>query len=246
MCRTMTTGTGKLAGRRGINCLSACGPPVDTPITRMSVRRGLVGAVSSAGAVGADGAVGGGDAGALVALATPRSLAPAAALTFAMRSSATSSTRSDASAVGFCTTSTAPASSARMTCSPVSLAALSRTTGTGRRAIWRRRKSSPSSCGMLRSSVTTSGRSCSTSSSASAPSRAAPTTSRNGLRESICRTTLRTNAESSTISTRTTPLIKLSLRCEMRNPKASLARGLLRYVNFDIRICFGFWGKAPG
>src|SRR5579884_1170843 len=58
---------------------------------------------------------------------------------------------------------------------------------------------------MLRSSVITSGRSCSTSSKASSPSRAAPTTSRNGLRESICRTTLRTKAESSTISTRTTP-----------------------------------------
>ena len=112
-----------------------------------------------------------------------------------------------------------PGVHARMTCSPLSLAALSRTTGTGRRAICRRRKSSPSISGMFRSRVTTSGRSCSTNSSASAPSRAAPTTSRKGLRQSICRTTLRTYAESSTISTRTTPAIDSALARACTHPK---------------------------
>src|SRR5881227_1443197 len=57
--------------------------------------------------------------------------------------------------------------------------------------------------GMFRSHVTTSGLSSSTRSSASRPSRATPTTSTKGLRLSICDTTLRTYAESSTTSART-------------------------------------------
>src|SRR5262249_53915242 len=46
---------------------------------------------------------------------------------------------------------------------------------------------------------------------ASSPSRAVPTTSKNGLRESISRITLRTNAESSTTRTRTSEFITYSV-----------------------------------
>jgi hypothetical protein len=53
-------------------------------------------------------------------------------------------------------------------------------------------KPTPSSSGMIRSQVMTSGRSSAAISSASLPSRAAPTTSMNGLRDNICRITLRT------------------------------------------------------
>ena len=66
------------------------------------------------------------------------------------------------------------------------------TIGTGRRAICSRTNPTPSMLGMIRSQVTTSGFSSATSSSASTPSRAVPTTSMNGLRDSICLTTLRT------------------------------------------------------
>ena len=97
-----------------------------------------------------------------------------------------------ASAVGFCTKSMAPASSAASTCSPASAAMLMITIGTGRRAICARTNATPSITGMFRSQVTTSGRRVSTSSSASPPSRAVPTTSMNGLRSSICDTTFRT------------------------------------------------------
>ena len=97
-----------------------------------------------------------------------------------------------ASAVGFWTKSMAPASSAASTCAPCSAAMLMRTMAIGRRAICVRTKVRPSITGMFRSQVTTSGRSSSTRSSASAPSRAVPTTSMNGLRDSIWATTLRT------------------------------------------------------
>ena len=72
-----------------------------------------------------------------------------------------------------------------------------------------RTKATPSIAGMFRSQVTTSGLSSAIISSASAPSRAVPTTSMNGLRESICLTTLRTYAESSTTTTRTMSVIEL-------------------------------------
>ena len=37
MCMTITTGTGKSAGSCGIIYFNACGPPVDMPITTMSI-----------------------------------------------------------------------------------------------------------------------------------------------------------------------------------------------------------------
>ena len=65
------------------------------------------------------------------------------------------------------------------------------TIGTGRTAIWRLMNATPSVPGMIKSHVTTSGRSRSTISSASSPSLAAPTTSIDGCRDSISLTTLR-------------------------------------------------------
>jgi hypothetical protein len=68
---------------------------------------------------------------------------------------------------------------------------LTMTIGNRRRDICRWMKPTPSVPGMIRSQVTTSGLSCSTSSSASSLSRAVPTTSSVGLRDSISFTTLR-------------------------------------------------------
>jgi hypothetical protein len=79
---------------------------------------------------------------------------------------------------------------------------LTSTIGTARRDICACTNATPSIPGMLRSQVITSGRSASAISSASSPSREVPTTSRNGLRDSIWLTILRTYAESSTTSTR--------------------------------------------
>ena len=172
-------GTGKFAGRRGMTTLSACGPPVEVPISTISTRP----LVATPGGIG----------GSALATGRPwRSGACAAALTFSTSSSAMSSSLSVASAVGFCTKSMAPASRAASTASPAWLATLMMMIGTGRRAICARTKSVPSICGMFRSQVTTSGFSSATCSSASTPSRAVPTTSMNGLRSSICLTTLRT------------------------------------------------------
>src|SRR5580765_2851780 len=106
--------------------------------------------------------------------------------------------------------STAPASSALRTSSPASLATLTMTMGTGARAICSRTNPTPSRFGMIRSQVTTSGFSSTTRSSASCPSRAVPTTSRNGLRVKIWVTTFRTYAESSTTRTRVTLLFVIS------------------------------------
>ena len=121
MCSTIAIGTGSSAGSRGITIFSACGPPVEMPMHDDVDRAGCRGRRATAGA---------GD----LARDAPAARA-AAALTFSISSSAISSSRSVASAVGFCTKSTAPASSAASTCSPDSLATLTMTIGTGRRAI---------------------------------------------------------------------------------------------------------------
>jgi hypothetical protein len=113
-------------------------------------------------------------------------------LTFSRSSSATSSRRSLASAVGFCTKSIAPASSAASTSSPARLAMLMMTIGIARRDICSCTKRTPPISGMFRSQVMTSGVSSRASSSASRPSRAVATTSTNGLRDSICVTIFRT------------------------------------------------------
>ncbi len=97
-----------------------------------------------------------------------------------------------ANAVGFCTKSTAPASRAARTCSPDSAAMLMMTIGMGCLPICACTNETPSITGMLRSHVITSGASSFASSSPSCPSRAMPTTWMNGLRDSICDTTLRT------------------------------------------------------
>src|SRR5207248_9667731 len=60
----------------------------------------------------------------------------------------------------------------------------------------------PSTCGMLMSIVSTSGLSCSVFSTASLPSRASPHTSMDGSALMMLCSTLRMNAESSTINTR--------------------------------------------
>ena len=49
MWRTIATGTGKSAASRGIRARSACGPPVEMPITTMSTRCGLRGSGQSLG-----------------------------------------------------------------------------------------------------------------------------------------------------------------------------------------------------
>ena len=90
MCSTIATGIGKSAGKRGISTLSACGPPVEMPINED------VGCATRECAT--FDAAGGGVA---TAAATRHICAPAAALTLATSSSATSSSRSVASAVGF-------------------------------------------------------------------------------------------------------------------------------------------------
>ena len=207
MCRTIAIGTGRSAGSLGMTIFSACGPPVEMPITTMSIALAPA-AVDTGSGSGAG---------------TPVTIlfmgAPAAALTFSTSSSATSSRRSLASAVGFCRKSIAPASSADSTCSPAPLTTLMMTIGIGRRAICARTNATPSISGMLRSHVMTSGRISSATSSASRPSRAVATTSRNGLRDSICVTTLRTYAESST--TRTLVMLFMTSRTRMppRSPE---------------------------
>src|SRR6185436_1910429 len=196
MCINIATGTGQSAGSCGTSTLSPCGPPVEMPMTTTSI--GPRAARRTAGCAGC---------GARAAML--RRGDRAAALTLSISSSAMSISRSVASAVGFCTKSIAPASSAASTCSPDSAAMLMMMMGMGRRAICARTKDTPSITGMFRSEVTTSGRSSCTRPSASSPSRAVPTTSTKGLRPSICDTTLRTYAESSTTSTRTISGIRL-------------------------------------
>ena len=97
-----------------------------------------------------------------------------------------------ASAVGFWTKSTAPASSAVRTSSPDSLATLTMTIG--HRPPRHLLADEPDAVEVRHDQVAGDdvGLELATSSSASRPSRAVPTTSMNGLRDSICVTTLRT------------------------------------------------------
>src|SRR3954467_6758625 len=162
--------------------------------------------------------------------------AVAAPLTFSMSSSRTARRSWLARAVGFWTKSTAPASMASRTISASAEEALRRRMGIGVRDICWRTNSTPPRRGMVRSQVMTSGFSSAVISRASTPSRAMPTTSMKGLRESISRTTLRTKGESSTTSVRMMP--------EGGKLETDIDKGVSLLVQFEISGEFkkGFGG----
>jgi hypothetical protein len=102
---------------------------------------------------------------------------------------------------GFCTTSTAPYSSARITLSaPPRARAEHTSTGIGSVAMMRCRNVSPSTCGISRSSTMTSGR-CRSILVRAMSGCAATSTVMPGSRESTLIMTWRITAESSTTST---------------------------------------------
>ena len=113
---------------------SACGPPVEAPITTITSARGRRGRGDRRRVVGPTRSPSGSRRGAW-----------AAALTFSINSSPMSRSLSVARAVGFCTKSMAPASSAASTCSAGRLAMLMIDDGNGLpRHLRRRRRSRPS------------------------------------------------------------------------------------------------------
>ena len=137
-----------------------------------------------------------------------RTRARAADLT-ASRSRAEASTSAwRVSTRGFGTMSTAPASSAsNVNCDPSSVPAEQMTTGIGRCAMILRRKVRPSIRGISMSSTMTSGSSFSSRRAAANGSAAVPMISMSGSSPRIDVMIWRTDAESSTISTRTFCLV---------------------------------------
>jgi len=155
-------------------------------------------------------------------------LAKAAALTFAIRSWATSSMPARRSILGLAMKSTAPSSSARNVVSqPASVSELTITTGMGCPRISFSRNVSPSILGISTSRVSTSGFKALIFSRAMYGSGADPTTSISGSFERSVANTWRIRAESSTVSTRIFPMRRLS---EGANP------GQVRFRRF-VRAC---------
>ncbi len=195
MCCTITTAAGKAAGSAETTACSAEGPPVEAAIvTHWAEARPA--ATSPLGCV----------------RGRERTRAPPSARIFEISSSARLSMLIG-STEDLSTNSIAPSSSPRSVVSAPSCVSVDiSSTGTGCSAISRSSVSSPPSFGMRTSSVTTSGRSSRASARPSSPSRAKPTTSMSSAVASMRPTALRTNAESSTTSTRILSLTTRPLR----------------------------------
>ena len=189
MCCATRIGHGKLAESAVSNASNAGGPPVDVPTRTSPSPTAPAGATSSSSVSGSifvdcDPSL------RTRAADTPpvfnrtrsrnreleRNFADDAARIFSMNVGAKLSMRSETAPLGFDTKSTAPRRKAsRVASAPSSVTVDTITTGVGRCTMIRSRHSRPFICGMLTSSVMTSGRKLSSCVSASRPSRAKET-----------------------------------------------------------------------